>query len=32
MGLGLLFMLTACAWAGFLIFKELSVLQQGKPS
>ena len=32
MGLGLLFMLTACAWAGCLLFKELAVLRQAKHS
>lgn len=32
MWLGLICMITACAWAGFLLFKELSMLKQGRPS
>ena len=30
MWLGLICMITACAWAGFLLFKELSALKQGR--
>jgi len=32
MWLGLICMITACAWAGCLLFKELSVLKQGRSS
>ena len=32
MWFGLICMLSACAWAGCLLFKELSVLKQGRPS
>jgi hypothetical protein len=32
MWFGLICMLSACVWAGCLLFKELSVLKQGRPS
>jgi hypothetical protein len=32
MWFGLICMLSACAWAGYLLFKELSMLKHGRPS